>query len=309
MHSLQNLNKLVVRINWNEGSSLIKPLLTRKGICLNLSSCCWPSLPSLGNLFFSKLSQPCSTTSCSHLNWRNHERVAIMPTSVSSGDYEGKVSHYSPPTSSPENLLQQITISFSGARSKSEGKNTSLSLSLTTDEHVQHYHYNYYCKTIADEIEGQLTLLQWTTRGCALCACRRASSLSLISSSPSALRFCFNLVNRQCTNLPVEMAKLSAELPTRRTEDSKRCEGRRRRWRYTARADEVVQLAPVANINCRHWPSRRQMLSLLYSPYATDNWQKRPTQTHTASVLTNNDNSSASYLLVVHFYYNTSQLN
>lgn len=80
--------------------------------------------------------RPASVTSSSSVvlaSGANHELGAIMPLLAV---VITKVSHYSPPTSSPENLLQQITISFSGTRSKSEGRQKT----SPSSGHFQHVH-------------------------------------------------------------------------------------------------------------------------------------------------------------------------
>lgn len=96
----------------------------------------------------------------------NHEVLAIMAMVV----VITKVSHYSPPTSSPENLLQQITI----LQYRLVEQEVKVREERTRVLHVHHHYYSY--GTIVWEI---------ATRGCALCACRRALSLAHLPSAPS----------------------------------------------------------------------------------------------------------------------------
>lgn len=81
--------------------------------------------------------------------------------------------------------------------------------------------------------------------------------LSHSLSSPSARSLLPIWSGDKCTNLPVEMAKLSAELPTRTEEKTRSAVGKRRR---KDRVRQTINCTSAAtNINCRHWTLRRQM--------------------------------------------------
>lgn len=103
---------------------------------------------------------------------------------------------------------------------------------------------------------------------CSMClpSCSLFLSLSFIPSSPSALCFCFNIWSTGSARIcQWKWLNCRQNCPP---EEQKTASGAREEGEgedYTATADELVQLSSVANINCRHWPSRRQMLSLLFT--------------------------------------------